>query len=82
MRVVKIYVRGRTPPPPALDSWELFTVEGHIKVMRVLECADGSCVFVGVIHPVDGGKPVPVRGEISRTGHVFLAPLAGWAGLV
>jgi hypothetical protein len=74
MRNEKLYVRGRGDPPPALGGWELPTLEGVVIINKVIEYADGSCLFVGVLSPVDGGRPYPVRGEVTRTGDVFLTP--------
>jgi len=82
MRNVKSYARGRTPPPPGLEGWRLSTLEGIIFVRYAEETFDGSLWFLGVLKPVDGGRAIPVEGEVTRTGHVFLAPRAGWAGLV
>ena len=82
MRVVKIYVRGRTPPPPGLEGWRLSTLEGVIFVKYVEERSDGSFWLLGILKPVDGGRPLPVEVEVSRAGSVFLTPRAGWAGLV
>ena len=81
MRVIRVYSRGRTLPPPAFQGWRLSTLEGVIYLRYAEERLDGSLWFLGVLKPIDGGRPFPVEGEVTRTGHVFLAPRAGWAGL-
>jgi len=78
----KVYVRGRTPPPPGLEGWRISTLEGEIYIRYAEERHDGSFWFLGVLKPIDGGRAYPVEGEVTRAGHVFLTPRAGRAGLV
>jgi hypothetical protein len=59
----------------------LSTLEGVIFVRYAEERADGSYWLLGVLRSVDGGRPLPVEGEITRAGSVYLTPRAGWAGL-
>jgi len=82
MRVVKFYERGRGDPPPAFEGWRLSTLEGVIFVKYVEERPDGSFWLLGILKPVDGGRPLPVEAEVSRAGDVYLTHRAGWAGLV
>ena len=77
----KVYVRGRTPPPPGIEGWRISTLEGEIYIRYAEEYFDGSLWLLGVLRPADGGRPLPVEAEVSRAGSVFLTPRAGWAGL-
>jgi len=81
MRVVKFYERGRDAPPPGLEGWRLATLEGIIFVKYAEERTDGSWWLLGILKPLEGGRPLPVEAEVSRAGSVFLTPRAGWAGL-
>ena len=82
MRVIRVYSWGRGDPPPVFGGWKLSTLEGEIYIRYAEERHDGSFWFLGVLKPIDGGRAYPVEGEVTRTGHVFLTPRAGWAGLV
>jgi hypothetical protein len=78
---LKAYARGRTPPPPFLEGWRLATLEGVMFVRYAEEYIDGSWWLLGVLKPLDGGRPAPVEAEVTRAGDVYITPRAGWAGL-